>query len=62
MTRPDRPIEPERVSCAICRKEVPKSESVAPEASDYLIHFCGLDCYEKWKQQLVAASAQPPRK
>ena len=46
-----RPVAPERVSCEVCRKDVPKSESVVPEASDYLMHFCGLDCYEKWKQR-----------
>ena len=50
MPRAEKPIDVERVPCEVCRKEVPKSESVVPEASDYLIHFCGLECYDKWKQ------------
>ena len=58
MTRAARPVEPERVSCEVCRKEVPESESVAPEAGDYLIHFCGLACYDKWKQMRATPGDQ----
>jgi hypothetical protein len=43
--------EVEMVSCAICRKEVPLTEAVIPEATDYVAYFCGLACYEKWKKQ-----------
>jgi hypothetical protein len=28
--------------------EIPKSGSTAPEAVDYLVYFCGPECYEKW--------------
>lgn len=38
------------VACDTCLKEVPLSEAVVPEANDYFVHFCGLECYEKWKQ------------
>lgn len=38
------------VACDICRKEVPVSEATVPEAVDYVAHFCGLECYEKWQQ------------
>jgi len=30
-------------------KEIPKSEAMVAEATDYVLHFCGLDCYSKWK-------------
>jgi len=43
--------EVEKVSCAICRKEIPLTAAVIPEASDYMAHFCGLECYEQWKRQ-----------
>jgi uncharacterized protein DUF3330 len=33
------------VRCEVCEKEVPLSGAVVPEATDYLIYFCGLDCY-----------------
>ncbi len=51
MTTNDKPIKEERVACEICLKEVPISEATVPEATDYFVHFCGLECYEKWKSQ-----------
>lgn len=55
MTTFEMPVDVERVACEICRKEVPVSEATVPEAADYVVYFCGLDCYERWKQQ----SAEP---
>lgn len=43
--------EVEQVACEMCLKEVPISEATVPEALDYVAHFCGLECYEKWKNQ-----------
>lgn len=43
--------EEERITCEICMKEVPVNEATVPEAADYIIYFCGLECYEKWKSQ-----------
>ncbi|MFZ2541095.1 MAG: DUF3330 domain-containing protein [Gallionella sp.] len=43
--------EDEKVSCAICRKEIPLNEAVIPEAADYMAHFCGLECYAEWKRE-----------
>jgi len=44
------PSEIEKVSCEICRKEVPLSEAMIPEAEEYVAHFCGLECYTQWKK------------
>lgn len=51
MTTLNKPVEVELVACEMCMKEVPASEATIPEATDYFVHFCGLDCYEKWKKQ-----------
>jgi hypothetical protein len=51
MTTGDKRAESELVACDVCLKQVPKSEAVVPEAADYFAHFCGLECYEKWKNQ-----------
>ena len=51
MTTHGAPVELEHVACEICLKEVPISEATVPEAMDYVAHFCGLECYEKWKNQ-----------
>lgn len=44
-------VDTEQVKCEVCLKEVPKSEAKIAEAQDYVMHFCGLDCYEKWEKQ-----------
>jgi hypothetical protein len=49
MTTRDKPLDAGRVACEVCLKEVPVSEAKVAEATDYVVHFCGLDCYEKWK-------------
>lgn len=43
--------EVEIVVCDVCRKEVPLSEAVMPEVVDYVVQFCGLDCYQAWREQ-----------
>ena len=51
MATSDKPVEGALVSCEVCLKEVPIAEAAIPEATDYFVHFCGLECYEKWKNQ-----------
>lgn len=49
MPTPDKPVAVEHIACEVCHKEVPLSEAIIPEAADYVAHFCGLDCYDQWK-------------
>ena len=42
--------EPE-VSCSQCLEEIPQSAATVPEARWYFVHFCGLDCFRKWKEK-----------
>ena len=58
MATSDKRTESELVACDVCLKEVPRSEATVPEAADYVVHFCGLECYEKWKNQ----QEKPPGK
>ena len=51
MTEQDKPPEEAQVSCEVCLKEIPVSEAKVDEASDYVRHFCGLECYAAWKEQ-----------
>lgn len=51
MATSDKPVEVPRVSCEECLKEVPVTEAMIPEAADYFVHFCGLECYEKWRSR-----------
>ena len=36
------------IVCSVCEHEVPVSEALVPEATDYVVYLCGLDCYERW--------------
>jgi hypothetical protein len=49
MSEPEKPSDVEEVACRVCLKEIPRSEAKIGEASDYVLYFCGLDCYEKWR-------------
>jgi len=51
MTTTEKLVEEELVECEICLREVPITEAINPEATDYVVHFCGLECYEKWMGQ-----------
>jgi Domain of unknown function (DUF3330) len=53
MTKYDKPVELESVACEICLKEIPQDEAQNVETVDYVAHFCGLECYEKWMSQDV---------
>ncbi len=61
MTSHDKPVELEPVQCDVCMKEVPASEAIVPEATDYVVHFCGLECFEKWKEQSDNSKDQDSR-
>ena len=43
-----KPELPEQIACEICMKEVPKTEALNAEGAEYVLYFCGLDCYRKW--------------
>lgn len=46
------PKEPEQtIACEVCLKEVPTSEIHTMEAEEYMHHFCGLDCLDKWHKK-----------
>jgi hypothetical protein len=39
------------VPCDVCQREIPLSAAAWREGSDYVAHFCGLDCYDRWRNQ-----------
>ncbi len=51
MTEHEKPIVEQTIKCDTCLKEIPTSSAKVVEAADYVHHFCGLECFEKWKQQ-----------
>ena len=45
------PAEEVRLSCRACVREIPASEANCPEAVDYVLHYCGIECYGVWEAQ-----------
>lgn len=43
------PVEPELIQCEICLKEIPGTVAVTAEGPDYVQHFCGIECYGRWR-------------
>jgi len=56
----DKPIsdDHELIECSTCLQEVPLSEANNAEAVDYVAHFCGLECYDKWRELEEKNSAE----
>ena len=46
------------VPCEVCEKEVPKSIALSAKDQDYVLHFCGVDCYEEWSAEQIRAKTQ----
>jgi hypothetical protein len=44
-------------TCQTCLREIPESEALSDEAVDYVSHFCGLDCLQRWRKQVFAAAS-----
>ena len=42
----------ELLACEMCLNEIPASEAKSEEACEYVLYYYGLDCYDKWKNQL----------
>jgi len=38
------------VSCEICLREIPFDESSVVEVENYVIYFCGLECFQTWRK------------
>ena len=53
-----RPSTVEKVPCKVSLKEVPKSEAKVAEATDYVLYFCGLECYAKWNTEYKKSQQQ----
>ena len=52
------PVQLQPLSCEVCLREIPVSEAKSEEAADYVVYFCGLDCYQRWVAQTPDT---PPR-
>ena len=52
------PEEPDNVACSICLTEIPESVAMSSEADDYTQHFCGISCYNQWRDESSNSQAE----
>lgn len=52
------PSEPDLIQCEVCLRDIPGSVAVTVEGSDYVHHYCGLDCLARWR---ACAEKRPQR-
>ena len=45
------PDPDDMLSCEVCKKEIPASEAISAEAADYVLYYCGIACFERWRAQ-----------
>ncbi|MDH5301141.1 MAG: DUF3330 domain-containing protein [Gammaproteobacteria bacterium] len=45
--------------CDVCLKEIPASVGYNAEADEYVSHYFGLDCYQRWHQHQQLAGCAP---
>ncbi len=54
--------DPTAASCCVCCKEIPLDAAFTPEGAEYVEHFCGLECYQRFQARAKAlneSSADP---
>lgn len=39
------------IPCSVCQREIPLSAAIRRESSDPVLYFCGLACYDRWRNQ-----------
>lgn len=47
------------LNCTTCINEIPHSEAFSPEAVDYVLYYCGIECYELWERDREAGRGPP---
>lgn len=43
--------EKQKISCHVCKKDIPKATAVHAEGEEYVLHFCDIECMDFWKDE-----------
>lgn len=55
----EKPAEPKKVTCAVCRAEIPEAAALHAEGRDYVYHFCDAACFEHWDEEKEPGPEKP---
>jgi hypothetical protein len=45
----DPPQEDALLECELCLQEIPLSDDRSDEVREYVAHYCGIECYQRWR-------------
>jgi YHS domain-containing protein len=63
MTTPTQPeIQPQKIPCSMCHKEIPLSAAMTPQGEEYVGYFCGIECYDEFREQKESGAPAKPQK
>lgn len=51
MQHTESPTDQPLLACETCMTEIPESEADYSEAEEYVAYYCGLDCYQQWREE-----------
>ncbi|HEC20851.1 MAG TPA: DUF3330 domain-containing protein [Gammaproteobacteria bacterium] len=43
--------EARQLACNVCLAEIPESVAMSSEGDEYTQHFCGIECYNRWREE-----------
>jgi hypothetical protein len=43
--------EKQKISCHVCKKDIPEAAAVHAEGEEYVLHFCDIACMDFWKDE-----------
>lgn len=43
--------EKDKISCCVCKKEIPKAAALNAEGEAYVYHFCNTECLDYWEKE-----------
>lgn len=55
------PDEPECIGCCECCREIPLEAALTAEGAEYVEHFCGLECYQRFLARAARERNTPAR-
>lgn len=58
MTNKD-PAQVETIACEVCLEEIPNTVNQNAEADEYVSNYCGLECYQQWRNKHGETEVKP---
>ena len=51
-------VKVDTIACEICLDEIPNSVNQNAEADEYVSNYCGLECYQVWRDKMTESTAE----